>query len=240
MKRKVGKRSFKQYTLYSARAGFEPVFVIVIIAAMIIFGSAGYLYLKKIGNKQINLLAVTPTPSPQFPPQADQPLAENAPSSTIDIFGWKTYRNEKYGFEVKYPVNIGVYVDINTSTGMKDVATDGTYEELSEIKAEAPFLAVYLYQHNPNFPYADGEVRYDESIYRNSESITIAGIKTNLEFWSDAAAPLKHYASVNFTKDDFTFSIALEKIPNKNEVIYENVFDQILSTFKFVEQNRSN
>ena len=93
MKRKIGKRFFKQYTFYSSRAGFEPVFVIVIIAAMIIFGSAGYLYLKKIENKQANPLAVAPTSSVQL----------TAPSSTIDISDWKTYRNEKYGFEVKYP-----------------------------------------------------------------------------------------------------------------------------------------
>ncbi len=45
----------------------------------------------------------------------DQPLAQKPISTTpntLDTSGWKTYRNEKYGFEFKYPTGNTVEVDV--------------------------------------------------------------------------------------------------------------------------------
>lgn len=74
--------------------GFAPIVLVIIAAGIVAFG-VGVWYLAKIENKQMNSLATAPTSTVQL----------TAPSSTIDIFGWKTYRNEKYGFEFKYPIS---------------------------------------------------------------------------------------------------------------------------------------
>ena len=53
---------------------------------------------------------VSPTVSPAPPAQTPPPLAPSpqSPAEVLDTSDWQTYRNDEFGFEVKYPPNFAV------------------------------------------------------------------------------------------------------------------------------------
>ena len=58
--------------------------------------------------------ALNTTPPPT-PPSSPQSTATSIATSSIDTSNWKTYRNEKYHYEFKYPENVGVVSEYDSS-----------------------------------------------------------------------------------------------------------------------------
>src|SRR3989344_8749741 len=83
------------------KKGFASIILIALVVVLV--GAGGYFILRKDETPQV------PFSEPTTPAPVNQ------------IADWETYRNEKYGFEVKYPPNWVVVEDYQNSTPLINI-----------------------------------------------------------------------------------------------------------------------
>ena len=92
--------------------------IVVIIFALAILGLVGYASYDYLQKK--NSLQFTPIPTPEITPglDANASTTDSVASttdltviSTVDISGWKTYKNQEFGYDIKYPKDLIVNYD---------------------------------------------------------------------------------------------------------------------------------
>ncbi len=195
----------------SKHQGFSAIALIIIIAVL---GIGGYFVWK-------NQTVTPPSALPKGEGTSTSPLGGGLPageagSEGVDTANWKTYRNEKYGFEFKYPTQLIVTEDKNTI---------GTPECLSSIE-------FYDKQELENLLDGDVQSYLDLCVAKSlAEAQNDFGVQ-----WEPSVLDNKPAMKGMVT----TLPVLLvELVGDKGLTLYssrsENLLDQILSTFRFVK-----
>ena len=140
---------------------------------------------------------------------------EISPSPTTDpTADWKTYTNDVYGFSFKYPKSATL-----ESTNFDNTDFNIMLSNLTGVKYEE--LVVY----------AGSEWAYSNTKADKTENYTLAGVSAYREDNPAGQNPAETLIYVKSGKYYYT----IHQTKDENDANIEKVFDQILSTFKFVE-----
>ncbi|MEK7534173.1 MAG: hypothetical protein AAB600_02435 [Patescibacteria group bacterium] len=206
------------------KTNWKFIAIVAIVATTLVVG--GILLLR---TQQL------PPPSPQ-PQTLDTPIPALSPSTPLGINsveGWQTYRNGKFGFEVKYPEGWKAQTQTNLVRFEKQ---GGSYVAVEiSLRYEKDFLGVYfaLKDQGPGSTFTD---RFGVQ-YTKVENVEIAGIPAirytaNLLSGIPNVPPFIFNERVMFMKKRpvLTFVLKTDNIAKQEDV---DTFNQILSTFRF-------
>jgi len=196
--------------------------IIFSIMGVLLVVSIIYLYLQ---NQKLQRQVLTPPVSPTI----QAPLPTSKPSTSINIppdetAGWKTYINNKLGIEFMYPVKWSVPKELSQSTKTevnfdgKLIIIKGSFYDLI-LQRELTFDEYVIRN------YGDETYRYDFNI---DGLIGKRGLEKSVSNYSDIVILAKNNKSTEIISINYMYN------PEKEDGKF---FDQILSTFKFVDKN---
>lgn len=188
--------------------GFANIISIIVIAIFI--GAVGYFVFVKKSEP------ATQQANNSSPTKTTQVTKSSTPTLKNEIAGWKTYENPKYGIEFQYPQN---WIILENSFGgaSKLNVVSGPDGEVYDISP--PFLVIVLPES------ANNTFTFPNPSTSNVTVAGISGIKYEYKFKENPETaivlPFGQYKILLGTKKP-----------------YENIFNQIITTFKFAESTR--
>lgn len=196
--------------LPAGEVGKQSSFLTILLSVLLLLAVSIAGFFAYQTQKLVKELQITNTPTTE---STSVPVATD--SATVDdpTADWKTYTNEEYGFSFKYPNN-AIY-KITNFTGSKFSVT---FSNLS--KYEYTDLTVFV---GNNWAFTNPKA---DSV-KNFKVDGIDAYKEDLPLGQNPPQTLV------YVKDKNNY-LTMQLNKNDKDIVIDEIFDQILSTFKFV------
>jgi len=161
--------------------------------------------------------------------------AETAGSALSEIEGWKTYKNDEYGFEFQYPDSFKEYINPREFDDDESVSKLSKYFLYNKNSEKLEFKVNFNYQFDPNNLVSGRySVKYEKS------EISINGIRSykvkSATCYMGCGSGIMVFipyktGAIIFTTARADPDESLTNITSQEEML----FNQIISTFKFTK-----
>ncbi|MBU2635386.1 hypothetical protein KJ841_02860 [Patescibacteria group bacterium] len=146
---------------------------------------------------------------------------------------WKTYRNEEYGFEIKYPANWHVVLTYPASGDEEKMKIKFMVQFRNTLKLET--VATYGELHQIAIWIEETSISEWREGFSEIETIgTIEEIVVGVEKGYKAVIPKLELAFIGIPKNEYVYSI-FQDAPSECGLLGCLIFQQMLSTFRFLE-----
>ncbi len=204
---------------FTHNTGFAKIPLVLIILA-IITAVGGYIAIVKP-----QLVSVTPTPSP-VPTSIPIPIATS--TSEFNTSTWKTYRNEQYGFEIRYPQVLEDIKKVSTFIIAEgdDISLTINRNAIFDCDNVKTWIATAI----------EGKEKIVKELLVN---LTPAKFISQFEIYSARGYLEKRLYTCIKSNPPTVLDFRILKYSDERDKKYSTAFDQILSTFKFIEPSSS-
>ncbi len=181
-------------------------------------------------------LSLKPKPQPEQP-AITQPLPETKEEpkpQEIETSNWKTYLNEEYGFELKYPEDWVVVEEGFNKIILQSLEDEfGVYSGVKVLVCENPLnfsLDEFYYQRPLSYIYGGECSTLNPEDKQNEQKLTLWDKEVLLidgVYWRRLPQSIAGIKISNYVIELLTFAYSTEKATE--------LLKQILSTFKFIK-----
>jgi hypothetical protein len=211
--------------------GIAPILIILIIIGVLVLGGGIYYFLVKKTQKPVACTReakICPDGSAVSRTGPNCEFAECPTVKTGETANWKTYRNEYYGYEIKYPVSWILDSKIRQGSTINSPENEKLFQDIQN-----------------GMPYDKEYVRDITISFINNRTINelLAGYK-DINPLQITFASEKAYEVILPTTTTYNYVIIIEKDSNLYTITFGNRTNksqltetdkEILSTFKFIE-----
>jgi len=211
--------------------------IVLIVVVVLVVATLAFFFLSKNGTKNPPINPATPLQGVEKIPAGEYEEL-SFPDNNLDTSDWETYRNEEFGFEVRYPKNIVSVSDIRASE-MKEMYEFGFYLNWHLGRVDIAMrtakigMNIYVYDKNVDTMFK----MYSDLNKSPSDTIGVIPVNNTSLFFliankGDKRGYLFHYSRAYFAGNgEHAYEIVFTEIPEE----HKKIFQGIISSFKLIK-----